>query len=239
MLTDLSRDYRWSIDYDPIGHHECESHGCYDEGICRCYTIDEVIINSVNVYEISESIFSQLFDVNSLEYKRNDKLNQLLFGISKDVEMYCIDRILRINKIYNIENWDASWSSGYYGEEIDAIKLVNFTFTKVVQDLNSLFKLNTLKEKINFLLEKEYGFILDKIKDKEYQIIEVNKSDIVFGQQDHKEMVDSHTYLYYSDQNYNLIRGICMLDRGKWKIIDGYHRINETKKDKVKIIGII
>jgi hypothetical protein len=36
----------------------------------------------------------------------------------------------------------------------------------------------------------------------------------------------------------NSIRGIAHLSQGKWKVVDGYHRLTQTKFPKVRIIGI-
>ncbi len=232
----FNTNFQYKITYDERGYRDCENHGCKDEGICRCYSITDVKITSVNIYQIAKSIFNDIFDITSNQYKRNIKLNQLLFNYNEDVDIYCIDRILRNNKLYNEDSWMVEWSSSYYGDEVDSIKIIPPLVEKIESDINDLLLLNSLKDKVEFLLIKEYGKLLDKITNKKYKIIEINKNDIVFGQQQYLESIDlSH---YYSDKKYDLIRGVCLQDGSKWKVIDGYHRLSSTQKETVKIIGI-
>lgn len=232
----FNTDFKYHINYDVDGHYNCSEHGCIDEGICRCYSISDVKILDIDVNYISISIFNDIFDTKTLQYKRNKKLNQLLFNYNEDVDLYCIDRILRTHYLYDEDSWEVKWSNSYYGDEVDSIKIKQSIVSKIEKDINNLLCLTSLKDKIEFILIKEYGKLLDKILEKSYKIIEVNKKDIVFGQELYKETLDpTH---YYSDENYDLIRGICLQDGSKWRVIDGYHRLSSTEKETVKIIGI-
>jgi len=234
----IRSDYKYCIDYEASGSTDCENNGCDDEGICRCYTISSVDIKSVDVMSIAKEIFNQLFDVRSTAYERDMKINQLLHGYDEDVNLYCIDRILRIHKMYIPDNWDATWGGDYYGDEVHSIDMYSTKLKDINKDINKLISISSLKDKIEFLLIKEYGHLLDKLKGKEYKILYVNKSDIVFGQSNHKENVSKEYLEYYSDVNYDLTRGVCFADGDKWRVIDGYHRIFKTEKNKVKIIGV-
>lgn len=236
----IEQSYRDFIDYEIEGYYDCENHGCDDEGICRCFKITDVNINSINILSISNSIFSELFDIKSKQYKRDNKISQILYGFNQEVDLYCIDRILRINNLWDKDNWISHWSSGYYGDELDNINIEDSLYKKIDSDISYVISLPNLKEKIEFLLIKEYGYLLDKIKDKSYEVIEVNKTDIVFGQDlYHKEVIEKCNEMeYYKDNKFDLIRGICLLKKDKWWVIDGYHRLLTSKKDKIKIIGI-
>ena len=81
---------------------------------------------------------------------------------------------------------------------------------------------------------------MDKIKDKNYEVISVGVDELDFGQDKHHKNVLHKTLEYYSDKNYlqNSIRGVAYYDSGKWRVIDGYHRLTQTKFPKVRIIGI-
>jgi hypothetical protein len=100
--------------------------------------------------------------------------------------------------------------------------------------------LETLKDKIDYVLKLEYGFILDEIKDKDYQVVTIDSNDLDFGQDKHYKNVLHKTLDYYSDREYlrGSIRGIAYWDSGKWRVVDGYHRLTQTKFPKVRIIGI-
>lgn len=234
------QDHIYNIDYTTNGYHSCAESGCDDEGICRCYTIDSVDINSVDITNISNSIYNSIFDVKSKQYQRDMSINSILFGYSKEVsaiiDTYCIDRILRVNKLYNTELWKTTWGGNYYGDEVSSVMIEYTTYVNIGDDLDKLFSLSSLEDKIQFLLQKEYGYILDSIKDKEYELKIIDKSDIHFPQDSyHKKIEIEHFYL---DNNYNSIRGVCQFDGKKYKVIDGYHRLTATKEEKIKIIAI-
>jgi hypothetical protein len=233
----FKKDYKYSINYETEGNTDCKNHGCDDEGICRCFRITNVVIRDIDVLYISNSIFSEIFNTKSTQYKRDNKLNQILYGFNQEIDLYCIDRILRINKLWDPENWDPHWSSGYYGDEVDSIEISDVVYQKIYTDIDHILSLPNLKEKIEYILILEYGYLLEKIKTRNYEVIEVNKSDIIFGQDFYRKKVDKELE-YYTDNHFDLIKGVCLLDDGKWRVIDGYHRLLSSKKDKVKIISI-
>lgn len=231
----LKKNYVYSIDYDTIGEYDCENHGCKDEGICRCYKISDVEILKVDVLSITMDIYSQIYNTKSTQYKRDNKLNKILFGYDSDVEIYCIDRVLRNHKIYKTEYWEGIWSSGYYGDELDSIEMSNDIFNKVFNSLTAVTTMGTLKEKIEYVLIGEYGYLLDVLKDKKYRVEKVKKSDIIFAQTEYHKKIDKNLD-FYDDSKYDLIRGVCLFNGEKYKVVDGYHRLTNTKKDDVKII---
>jgi len=235
----IKRNYRYSIDCDTIGSTDCNRHGCRDEGICRCYRIERIKINSVDILSIANDIFSQIYDVKTKQYKRDNKLSQILYGHTKEVDLYCIDRLLRIYKVYNPDNWEATWESGYYGDELDSINLNSNICNMISEKIDQLISLSTLKDKIEFILIEEYGYLLDKIKDKEYQILTIDKNSVLFNQDVYRSKVErGEQEEYYDDKKYDLIKGICLNKDDKWIVIDGYHRLTKSKKKSVKIIGI-
>ena len=81
---------------------------------------------------------------------------------------------------------------------------------------------------------------MDKIKDKDYEVISVSVDELDFGQDKHYKNVLHKTLEYYSDKEYlrDSIRGVAYWCGGKWKVVDGYHRLTQTKFPKVRIIGI-
>lgn len=232
----FKKDYKYNIGYNIQGYHDCENHGCDDEGICRCYTITDVEIKNVDVLAISYSIFSEIFNTKSTQYKRDNKLNQILYGFNQEIDLYCIDRILRISKIWENDNWNTSWGPNYYGDELDNIEMSDKLYANLISKISHLISLTNLKDKIQYVLELEYGYLLDKIKDKSYEVVEIDKSKIIFGQEDYKKKIDILNY--YSDIKYDLIRGVCLFKNDEFRVIDGYHRLLSTKKEKVKIISI-
>lgn len=231
-------DFHYNITYDIIGGYDCANRGCHDEGICRCFRIDSVDIENVDINSIVLTIYDNIFNVKSTEYKRDVKLNKILFGYDKEADLYFIDRLCRIYKIYEEDAWEPEYGSGYYGDEVYKIKLTKSKSDVLTQKIEELFSIQNLKEKCEFILKEEYGYLLDNIKDKSYQIIEVSISDIIFGQDIYQKKIDKNLD-FYLDKNFTLIKGVCLKDNNKWRVIDGYHRLSHTKLNKVKIIGIL
>jgi hypothetical protein len=236
----MENDFKYSLRYNDYGDYSCEESGCHDEGICRCYRINEIEINSVNISRITENIFIQLHK-NDSQHKRDKALTNILYDYDIDlVNKYCIHRVLTICKIWDIDNWNAKVTGGYYGDEVGDILIEEDIFKEVSKHIDSIMDLETLKDKIDYVLKLEYGFILDKIKDKDYHIVVVESNDLDFGQDKHYKNVLHKTLDYYSDKEYlrDSIRGVAYLDHGKWRVVDGYHRLTQTKFPKVMIIGI-
>lgn len=237
----LSYNYHYQVDYDTYGDYSCSERGCDDEGICRCFRISEVEINSINLMSLTTNIFDQLFPNKSdKNHLRDKKINSILFDFdpqNQDItNRYCIYRILVKHKIYETDKWYASWSGGYYGDEVDDISIEEKHFEPAIKDIEHMISLPSMEEKINFILTLEYGKILDKLIGKKYQIEWVSKGNIVFGQENHLKNVLHKTLDFYSDSLYQLPRGISYFDGEKFRIVDGYHRVSQTKKKEVWLI---
>jgi hypothetical protein len=220
------------IDYER--EYNCENSGCGDEGICRCSYIVDESVKSINISYIVDHIYSILFD-ETLSSKRNIILDKLLFDIDKDVNIYTIDRIARNCKLHSPDSWDINTSFGYYGQEVDSVTLKNDIVIEFESKLGTAFSLG-LKERIEYILGLEYGYILPELENKNYKIININKSDIIFGSDGHLKKVSKKDLKHYSDSNYKGIRGIVVEKSGKYKLIDGYHRCFSTNKENVLVL---
>jgi len=230
----LRSDFKYHIDYDYDVDYSCSDSFCYEEGICRCGTITNSYIHSIDVSSISNEIYNKLFD-NSISTKRNNSINSL-WGITEDIQRYTIDRILRINKIWKPEFWEVNICGVYYGQEIDDILLNEDLVQKINNDLEIALKIDDLRERIEFLLEKENGFILDGLKDKEYKQFTISINDIYFPNLGRKSNLKLDEMDYYSDKKYTGIRGIVKRDGNKFRVIDGYHRLSKTENKLVKVL---
>ena len=196
--------------------------GCRHNDYCRRNFIVNPRVESVSI----SSILSTFLEPSS---KRKDVIS------TKNIEFvdYCVDRLLRIYKVYDPEAWEINRSRGYYGEEIDSINLN--CFGNVVTDIKQIIKL-TPNERIEFILNKEYGYLLDSIKNKHWSQIEVVPTSLKINNKEYVKKCDG-----YIDLNSNLPIGIYIKDGdNNYKLIDGYHRYVETMKNKeIKPINII
>lgn len=228
------------VSYLEHGSFYCEERGCSHEGICRCFKIEDVSIQPTNLNVIGESILEILEPITDPSMVRENSLKKLLFDYDHELlNRYSMDRILRINKLWEQENWYSEWESGFYGDEVNFISIKDEIILKIVEQFEQINNIWDLSEKIKTLLRLENGFLLKKLTDKTCSLIEVGYEDLFFGQQNHFCKVINENNEHYFDKNYsqNLPKGVCILEDNKWRVIDGYHRLSSTNKKSVKIFG--
>ena len=235
MLKDITFQYNGAyVDYGYT--YDCENYGCDEEGICRCGTINNEHIDSVDVSLIVKRIYDEFFEQGKAA-NRNNAINEVLYGIGKDIDIYTIDRIIRSYKIWENDNWDIEVEGGYYGQEVNDVRIKESIADKIEEELLIVFSLPSLKEKIEYLLKVEYGKILTELSNCNYESIVIDKDDVVFGVEKHLNKVMKKDLDFYADKNYNGIRGIVVKSGDKWRIVDGYHRIFTTKWPKLKVLA--
>ena len=228
------------VQYTERGSFYCEERGCNYSGICRCYKIEEIIVDPNNISEIGKTIISSLETLSETEKLRENSLKEILFDYDhKLLSFYTMDRILRINKIWNNESWYAEWESGFYGDEVNFLTIKEDILNKIIEEYDVINNIWDLSEKIKLLLKLENGFLLKNLTNKKCKIKEVQLEDLVFGQKNHLYKVIQENNEHYLDRNYpkELPKGVCILENKKWRIIDGYHRLSTTNNKTVKIFG--
>lgn len=222
----LKIDYTYSTDYDYDREYSCDTSGCYDEGICRCGRIENTTVNSVNLTSLTEEIYSQFMPENKKSRKRESRISEILYG-GEIVDKYCIYRILVVNKAFNTSYWEVITCGGYYGDEVDSVNIDIVTLNKINSQCEKLFTLETLSDKLKYVLELEYGYVLDDVKDCDFELISIYKNHIDFKKlnQNHIKNVKMEDLTHYSVSNYDLPRGIVRGETDNYKIVDGFHRI--------------
>lgn len=229
----LKNDYTYCTDYDYDTQYSCDTSGCYDEGICRCGRIENTFVKSVNLSSLTEEIYSQFMPENKKSRKRESRISEILYG-GEIVDKYCIYRILVINRAFTTDVWEVNTCGGYYGDEVDSVTIDLSTLNKINSQCEKLFSLQTLSDKLKYVLELEYGHILDDIKDCEFELISIYKNHIDFKKlnQNHIKNVKMEDLSHYSISNYDLPRGIVRGELDNYKIVDGFHRIIATSDKK-------
>lgn len=231
----VGTNFRYNTEYDYSDYRDCSAHGCDDEGICRCGIIEDAHVVSVNIPNMVNEIHANYFD-NTLATKRNSTINNILGGVSKEIDIYTIDRILRINKVYEPSNWDVQVCGGYYGQEIDDVILEDSVAQKIENQLEEAFNIIGLTERIEYLLMLEYGKILPELKDRKYSVETHERDSIIFGSDEHYRKVNTKSLDHYSDKNYTGIRGIALSKGDKLRLIDGYHRSSASENMMIKLL---
>jgi hypothetical protein len=207
----LTEDYTYDTVYD------CDGYGCDSEGICRCSRIENAKVNSVPDFKSSIKYF---------------------FKKQSELEQHCIERVLNAMGIYDASNWEVLTCGGYYGEEING-----FSFNdshKAIQKLDVLLALKEDYEKVNFILNLEYGYLLDSIKDKtDWKIKTVLVENVRHGNKDYYQKLNQSKVEDYSKKlESDDIICICKQVDDQYVLIDGYHRFTslDASVKKIKII---
>lgn len=208
MKTEL-RNYNFiycnGTDYDYDSEYDCDSYGC--DSICRCRRIYNARLESIP--DLEDFVISN--------YK------------GSDLDLYCIERIYAINGFYDKYNWEVTHGGGYYGEEIYGVMFNNCS--KAFDEIQKLLELSDNTQKIEYVLNLEYGYKLDSILNKKWTLKEIPFADIVFGAEDHyyklnKKMVDRYAFRKL------LAKGVVTKHEDKYRVIDGYHRLSTGNKNE-------
>lgn len=222
-------DFSCLVEYDYDREVADDHYETCANDYCRCSTIVNFTITKIYTTKIIEHI---------KEY----------INFSSNVELLNDD----ISKIFNNltdDDFDVNICNGYYGEELNTIKLQQHVVNKLANILcvkayrkEKLNKINfyskrddNFDEYVKKILTEEYGYLLSSLENSNFTIIEVNTSDIVFPQIEYNEYVKSDNLTSYKNK-----KGVCGLVKkvdNKYYVIDGYHRINANlNNNKIKVI---
>jgi hypothetical protein len=211
--------WRYFADYDS---DSTLASNCDCDYMHRCSTITSFKLNSINTDAIANEIIK-------------------LIKSEDDILDYCIKRIVSHNReISDINNWDMDKGGGYYGEEIYNVYPNNTS--DLGDKLNHLLSLESYEEKINYVLELEYGFVLESLKTCSYKIKKISIEDVFVPNQDYSRRLDMRTVERYKKLDLNEIVAVGIFEKrgtGGIRLIDGYHRFAATKLLGKKQIQII
>ena len=232
-----SNDFDYLLEYDYDYNSNCEMHGCYDEGICRCSEIEFLGFDTIDLVDVTNKIYKRLTFNNDLSTQRAIKLTSIMDKMDIETALkYAINRILTINEMWNVDLYEPIIEGGWYGEEFDGIELEKSVYDKFSRQMNCLSQYTNCNDIIYYVLRLEYGSILDCIKDKSFNIYEVTKSDVYLGQEKHKESVKQKDLSHY--KRFDLPRAIALWTEKGWRVLDGYHRVTACPNESTfQIIG--
>lgn len=219
-------DFHYCVDVEYDRNYDCISAGCDD--ICRCSTIYDAMVEYVDIPAVVKKLHKHLFSKQS--------------KAEKEFNLYCLDRIYRYLKLYEPEKWEINVCNGYYGEEIDSVTLED---EKAVIAVIEKFK--EADNKLHFILNLEYGFILPEIDGKDYEVKKIPYSKIKINRDYIKKIDTTSVELYREEINSserlneykNMIYMVVLEKEGYYRLIDGYHRYKALEGEKkVKAIAI-
>lgn len=210
--TDLSWD---GIEYD----YERSQCTCNDWP-CRCTTLINTWVEDININLIMTNLLRSNF----------------ASAVLTEMDLYCFDRICRINHIWDKECYEIKVCPGYYGEEINGVFFENEE--KVVSDFNKLITLKNDIDKIKYVLELEYGYVIESVDGcHNAMVTNCDPKLVIAPQQEYYHRLEKDVVESYKD--YKIPCAVCKKNGDKYLIIDGYHRVAANKdKESIEIIVI-
>lgn len=207
-LTECDFRFFFEIDYDRTS---CT--GCTD--YCRCSRIcDPRIVDIPSPVEVVQEIIRRVYPDWSI------------------ITEYCIDRLLFLNKVYASDSFHIGVCGGYYGEEIDSVTIDN---NSAQTQIDQLLKLKKNSDKIEFVLNAEYGYLPEDYKGLNWTVKKIKMSDLILGQKEYLKKLDKDKVKEYKE--YSLPRGICVpTSDDKYRLVDGYHRCSANEGKTIQII---
>jgi len=211
-----SKNLKHTLNYDTIGDYPCRKIGNSDycDGVCRCYTISSVEINT-SPCEAGSVLLSILVR----DWKNIEDNNRLKF--------YCLERAFR--KHFCGEMFEATWSSGYYGDEVDSITIdkSSSAWADFLRDVNQVFILGKpdLQEIVQRTLLIEYHILLKKIQEVDsWEIKSLHMKDVEADQRVLSQVDQQIAQGYLREPPLHEVQGVAIFDGKKYRIIDGFHR---------------
>ena len=209
-------DLAWNgVEYD----YERSQCTCNDWP-CRCTVIINTWVEDIDINVVMTRLLMSHFPSEDLT----------------EIDLYCFDRICRMNNIWDKECYEIETCPGYYGEEIDGIFFQNEE--KVINEFGKLFELKNNADKIKYILKLEYGYVIESIeKLHNVSVISCDPKLVVVPQQEYYHRLEKDVVESYKD--YKIPCAVCKKSGDKYLIIDGYHRVAANKdKESIQIIVI-
>lgn len=154
-----------------------------------------------------------------------------------NMQTYCINRLLRCAKIYRTDVWTANIEDGYYGEELGSVTL-DFSLANDLEKSISKIMGMDRREQVEFVLLKEYGFLLDIVKDLDWNDDFIKPDKLLIGQKDYYRHVDVEVVEMY--KTYPFAKAVVVKQDDTYRLIDGYHRIaaelSKNSKEEIHVI---
>lgn len=208
---------QFNVEYD-YERSECTCNAYEDGDYCRCTTIERSWVESINVREIIDKLYTKYCKAHS------------------EINEYCFDRICSALKIYDKDYYEIETCGGYYGEEVDGVYFEDEE--KIFNAYNEILKLDTDIEKIKYILELEYGYLICRVASKVSALItEVDTEKIMFPQTEYFVKLNKDIIEDYKDRE--LPVAVCIKDGERYKLIDGYHRFIANKERATNKIVVL
>lgn len=212
-------DFQYDIDYD-YERSSCICDAYKNDDYCRCTTIERAWVETINTSRLIAKLYHKYC-------KEHSEINE-----------YCFERICVVFKIYDKDCYEIETCGGYYGEEVDGVYFENEE--KVFNTYQELLKLNSDVEKIKYILELEYGYLIDRVVNTtSVKIIVVNPEDVKLPQREYFIKLNKNVIESYKHRHERLPVAVCVRKEDRIILIDGYHRFVANKDATTNTIIVL
>lgn len=219
-MIQVSGNYRWCVEADYDTERNCEANGC--DSICRCNTI-----TNIQITDIHDPYLSIKED--------SGKNGRWVNYKPTDIELYCIDRIKVYTGVYERDNWDIDSFRSYYGDELGPGTFNNSD--ELENRVKQMIEMDDDLDKVLFVLNLEYNFTADTIKDcNTAEVITVDKKGVI-TRFNEDGFVRKNDTKYPRDIDTNI--PVCVV-REELRLVDGNNRMLDVLYNypakKIKVI---
>lgn len=218
-------NYKYVLDYDLEQETDCEANHC-DE-YCRCGVITGCKVEKN--FRSMHSFFTNLYN-----------------GPDDDMTRALAFWFIRMH-FSNIE-WTYTASGGYYGEELDSVTMEHdggfWNKARMFESLDT-------NDRIEFLLNAEYGAVLSQVKAvKKWEIKAVFSAQVSNSLNTNlnatvlKDYTDFCQSLMYQEssrkkfqENVRHMAPLCLLNGDGYQVIDGRHRCTALQSDYKYVVA--
>ena len=215
MKTKKSYFEKTNLNYEV--EYDYERSGCHcNDYICRCTTIERAWVEEIFISSVVNKLYKKFC-------KEHSEINE-----------YCFDRICHALRIYDKDLYEVETGGGYYGEEVYGVYFDNEE--QIFNAYAALTDLSSDIEKIKFVLNMEYGYLIDRVANTTSATIQkVDSKKIILPQQEYFIKLSKEVIEDYKDRK--LPVAVCIKNEDKYILIDGYHRWVANKDiDTVEIV---
>ena len=178
-------------------------HNCHCDSICRCSVITGGRVTTIDIDAIAAELAAG-----------HTSGTKTLPAQDRKLLTYAIGRVLSANRIWETHNWDIRIGRGYYGEEVTGVLYTGDG--DIDRTISRLLTTTSTADWIKIALEAEYGYVLDELRNATFDVQKLSLADIHIAHRGKRDMRDTKP----TD-----ICGLVTADGGRWRLVDGHHRI--------------
>ena len=204
---DTHKDFRYLVEVDYDTRYDCRSEGCGEDDYCRCG-----VIENARIKEFYPDSFL-------------DWLGSSMPKDASDLDKYILERLVRL--LVKPEMFEVYTCSGYYGEEIDSVK-INMgtqTYLDFERKIEMFNRLTSTTQQVQMILTLEYGYLLPEIAAiEEWDVLDLAIKKVHADPDVLSRISQKMAQKYVDYPPSHGIRGVVIPKDDGYRLVDGFHR---------------